>query len=140
MLWGILREATQPWVQSGTCPVPSASRCLMRCDSGKPRFGPRDAHKISGKEVKAMAEVRITKEPKAEYVEPSPWFGLETPLMRGGLFGLRPFAFMKHFTEEMDRALGYKTMAAPPEVWRPTIEVKEEKSKLVVAAELPGAN
>src|SRR5712691_783049 len=87
-----------------------------------------------------MAEVRVTKEPKPEHFERSPWFGLETPLMRGTLFGVRPFAFMKHFTEEMDRMLGYKTTRAPPEVWRPAIEVKEEKGKLLVTAELPGVN
>src|SRR5712692_11324555 len=112
----------------------------MRCDFRIPRFGPRDAVQISGKEVKAMAEVRVTKAPKAEYFEPSPWFGIETPLMRGSLFGLRPFTFMKHFTEEMDWMFGYKTTTAPPEAWRPAVEVKEEKGKLLVTAELPGVN
>jgi HSP20 family protein len=87
-----------------------------------------------------MAEVRVTKEPKAEYFEPSPWFGLETPLIRESLFGLRPFTWMKHFTEEMDRMFGYKTMTAPLEAWRPAVEVKEEKGKLLVTAELPGVN
>jgi HSP20 family protein len=87
-----------------------------------------------------MAAVRVTKEPKAEYVEVSPWFGLETPLTRGHLFGLRPFTFMKHFTEEMDRMFGYGTTTAPQEAWRPIVEVKEEKGKLLVTAELPGVN
>lgn len=53
-----------------------------------------------------MAEVRVTKEPKTEYTEVSPWFGFEAPLARGGLFGVNPFALMKHFTEEVDRAFG----------------------------------
>ena len=83
-----------------------------------------------------MTEVRVTKEPKEEHFELSPWFGFETPLMRGGL--LRPFALMKHFTEEMDRMFGYRAMTAPPAAWRPAIEVKEEKGNLLVAAELPG--
>jgi HSP20 family protein len=87
-----------------------------------------------------MAEVRITKEPKTECCEPSSRFGYGAPFMPGDPFGLRPFAWMKHFTEEMDRMFGYKTMAAPPEAWRPTIEVKEEKGNLLVTAELPGVN
>ena len=87
-----------------------------------------------------MTEVRVTKEPKAEYFETSPWFGLEAPLIRGSLFGVRPFAWMKHFTEEMDRVFGYKTMTTPSEAWRPAIEVKQEKGKLLVTAELPGVN
>ena len=80
-----------------------------------------------------MAEVTVTKkEPKA--VEPFGWFDFESPFTRSGLFGVRPFTWMKHFTEEMDRAF----KAVPGEVWRPTIEVREEKGKLLVTAELPG--
>ena len=85
-----------------------------------------------------MAEVRVTKEPKTERMETFPWFGLEAPLMRGGFFGVNPFTLMKHFTEEGDRMFGYKTAIAPPDAWRPAIEVKEEKGNLLVTAELPG--
>jgi len=85
-----------------------------------------------------MAEVIVTKEPKMEYATTSPWFGLETPFTRGGPFGLRPFTWMKYFTEEMDRMFGYKPMTAPFGVWSPAIEVKHEKGKLLVTAELPG--
>jgi HSP20 family protein len=85
-----------------------------------------------------MAEVRVTKEPKTEYAERFPWSGFEAPLARGGFFGVNPFALMKHFTEEADRLFGYKTAIAPPDAWRPTIEVKEEKGNLLVTAELPG--
>jgi HSP20 family protein len=80
-----------------------------------------------------MAEVRVTKEPRAEH-----WFGLETPLSRGGFFGANPFTLMKNFSEEMDRMFGYKTAVAAPDTWRPAIEVKEEKGNLLVTAELPG--
>jgi HSP20 family protein len=85
-----------------------------------------------------MAEVRVTKEPKTDYTETFPWFGLEAPLIRGRFFGVNPFALMKHFTEEADRIFGYKTAIAPTDVWRPAIEVKEDKGNLSVAAELPG--
>ena len=85
-----------------------------------------------------MTEVRVTKEPKTEYAEMSPLFGFETPLIRGSFFGVNPFTLMKHFTEEVDRMFGYKTAIAPPDAWRPAIEVKEEKGNLLVTAELPG--
>ena len=85
-----------------------------------------------------MAEVRVTKEPKTAHTERFPWFGLEAPLIRSGFFGVNPFTLMKHFTEEADRMFGYKTAMAPPDVWHPTIEVKEEKGNLLVTAELPG--
>jgi HSP20 family protein len=87
-----------------------------------------------------MTEVKVTKEPKTEYTGLAPWFGLEAPLIRRGFFGVNPFALMKHFTEEADRMFGYKTATAPPEAWRPAIEVKEEKGNLFVTAELPGVN
>jgi len=84
-----------------------------------------------------MAEVTVTKkEPKA--VEPFGWFDFETPFTRGNFFGIHPFAWMKHVTEEMDRTFGFKTMKEPAGGWRPAIEVKEEKGKLLVTAELPG--
>jgi HSP20 family protein len=87
-----------------------------------------------------MAEVRVTKEPKAEYYPAPGWFGFDTPFMRGNLFGMRPFSLLKYVTEEADRMFGYKPAIAPPEVWRPAIEVKEEKGRLLVTAELPGVS
>ena len=81
-----------------------------------------------------MAEVRVTKEPKTEYTEMSPWFGFEAPLTRGSFFGVSPFALMKHFTDEVDRVFGYKTAIAPNGAWRPAIEVKEDKGNLFVTA------
>jgi HSP20 family protein len=85
-----------------------------------------------------MTEVKVTKDPKTEYTEMSPWFGFEAPSVRRGFFGVNPFTLMKHFTEEVDRMFGYKTAIAPPDAWRPAIEVKEEKGNLLVTAELPG--
>jgi len=85
-----------------------------------------------------MTEVKVNA-PKTEYREMSPWFGHEAPLIRRGLFGVNPFALMKHFTEEADRMFGYKT-SMPPDAWRPAIEVKEDKGNLLVTAELPGVN
>jgi len=87
-----------------------------------------------------MTEVKVTKEPKTEYSEMSPKFGLEAPSIRGGFFGVNPFTLMKHFSEEVDRMFRYKTAIAPPDVWRPAIEVKEEKGDLLFTAELPGVN
>ena len=87
-----------------------------------------------------MTEVKVTKDPKTEYTEMSPWFGFEAPLIRRGFFGANPFTLMKHFTEEVDRMFGYKTAIAPPDAWRPAIEVKEDKGNLFVTAELPGVN
>ena len=87
-----------------------------------------------------MMEVKVTKDPKAEYTEMSPWFGYEAPMIRRGFFGVNPFALMKHLTEEADRMFEYKIAAAPPDAWRPAIEVTEEKGNLFVTAELPGVN
>jgi len=87
-----------------------------------------------------MTEVKVTKDPKTEYTGLSPWFGPEAPLIRGGFFGVSPFTLMKHFTEEVDRMLGYKTAIARPDTWRPAIEVKEGEGNLLVTAELPGVN
>jgi HSP20 family protein len=85
-----------------------------------------------------MTEVRVTKESKTEHTEMFPWFGLEAPLIRGTFFGVNPFDPMKHFTEELDRTLGYETANAPPDAWRPAIEVKEDEDNLLVTVELPG--
>jgi HSP20 family protein len=85
-----------------------------------------------------MTEVKVTKDLKNEYTGMSPWFGPEAPLIRRGFFGVSPFTLMKHFTEEVDRMFGYKTATAPPDTWRPAIEVKEDKGNLLVTAELPG--
>ncbi|HWB86934.1 MAG TPA: Hsp20/alpha crystallin family protein [Bryobacteraceae bacterium] len=88
-----------------------------------------------------MAEVNIVKQPKQEKPEPSRWPGFDTPLFRGSLFSMNPFALMRQFTEEMDRMLGAGPRAAGEgmsAIWSPAIEVKEKDGKLLVNAELPG--
>lgn len=87
-----------------------------------------------------MAEVSVVKQPKPEKPELGRWLGFQTPLFRGSLFGVNPFALMKQFTEDMDRMFSQ----TPPmtgealAVWSPVIEVKEKEGKLVVTADLPG--
>jgi HSP20 family protein len=60
----------------------------------------------------------------------------QAPLFRGSLFGLNPFALMRQFAEDMDRA--FVQIPNGNAEWRPAIEVKQEKDKLIVTAELPG--
>jgi HSP20 family protein len=83
-----------------------------------------------------MAEIAVAKRPKQESDELSRWLGFETPLLRGNLFRVNPFALIRQFAEEMDR-----TFAPTPNgggQWCPTIEVKVKEGKLLVTAELPG--
>jgi HSP20 family protein len=86
-----------------------------------------------------MAEINVVKRPKQE-TSVARAFEWE-PLLEGSLFNVNPFALMRRFTEDMDRMFG----TIPKEVaqtfdWRPAIEVKEEKGKLMVKADLPGVN
>jgi len=85
-----------------------------------------------------MAEVAVVKQPKQDAPELTRWLGFETPLFRGNLFSVNPFALMKRFTEEMDQAFGHTPAAANGAAWCPVIEVKEKEGKLLVTAELPG--
>ena len=78
---------------------------------------------------------------KPEAVDLGRWF--EAPLFRGGLFSMNPFALMKQFTEEMDRAFyhrpaGENKPAGEGFTWAPAIEVKEKEGKWMVTADLPG--
>lgn len=85
-----------------------------------------------------MAEVPVT---QSKQVKPelSRVLGFETPLFRGTLFTVNPFALMRQFTDEMDRIFGQAPRATGEEaLWAPTIEVKEKDGKLFVTAELPG--
>jgi HSP20 family protein len=86
-----------------------------------------------------MAEVAVVKHPKKEGQELTRVLGFETPLFRGNLFTVNPFALMRQFTEEMDRLFGQTPqVAGNGAAWAPTIEVKEKEGKLLVTAELPG--
>jgi HSP20 family protein len=84
------------------------------------------------KEVIVMAEVKIarTETPRYEVV---PFLGPD--LFRTNLLGLNPFTLMRRFTDEMDRAFGKTSETA---AWRPVIEVKRDKDRMLVHAELPG--
>jgi len=96
-------------------------------------------HESERKENKAMAEVAVVKHPKKEEQELTRVLGFETPLFRGNLFTVNPFALMRQFTEEMDRVFGQAPRAAGDgAAWAPTIEVKEKGGKLLLTAELPG--
>jgi HSP20 family protein len=83
-----------------------------------------------------MAEAAITKQTTPEKEDLGRWLGFETPFFRGNPFGVNPFALMRQFTDEMDRA--FARIPNGGAAWRPTIEVKEKDGKLVVTAELPG--
>lgn len=50
-----------------------------------------------------MAEVNVVKQPKPATPDLNRWLGFDTPLFRGSIFGVNPFALMRQFTEDMDR-------------------------------------
>ncbi len=83
-----------------------------------------------------MPEVPVVKEPKGRDL--ARWFGFDAPLFRGNFFTVSPFALMRQFTEEMDRFFTPVARTDEAGFWTPTIEVKQEKGKLLVTAELPG--
>jgi len=84
-----------------------------------------------------MAEINIVKRPKEESPELAGWF--ETPLIRGSIFGLNPFAIMRQFTDDMNRIFTKAPTALGNGAdWAPAIEVKQKEGKLLVTAELPG--
>jgi HSP20 family molecular chaperone IbpA len=78
-----------------------------------------------------MAEVKIarTEAPRYEVV---PFLG--TDLFRTNLLGMNPFTLMRRF-DEIERAFD---KAGETAAWRPVIDVKLEKGKMLVHAELPG--
>jgi len=85
-----------------------------------------------------MADIKVSKTTVPERgLVPLPDFdlSLDTPLFRAGVFGKYPFAWMKLLSEELDRML----VKGPGEAaWRPVIEVREDKERLLVRVELPG--
>jgi len=50
-----------------------------------------------------MSEAKIIREKEPETL--IRWPGFDTPLFRGSLFNMNPFALMRRFTEDMDRML-----------------------------------
>lgn len=86
-----------------------------------------------------MAEVNVVKKTSPEEKGLGSFFGFEAPLFKGSLFNVNPFALMRKFSEDMDKTFGPKMAGFAKEgTWLPTLEVKEEKGKLLVTAELPG--
>lgn len=86
-----------------------------------------------------MAEVSVVKRPKQERPELSRWLGFDTPLVRGSIFSMNPFALMRQFTEEMDQMFAQMPRATGDvAMWSPVVEVKEKEGKLLITAELPG--
>ena len=85
-----------------------------------------------------MPEVKVTK-PEAGKVlrRPEPFFPAFP--FGGGLFGAHPLAFMRRFTEEMDRACA-KLLPGTEEayLWAPTLEMTEKDGNFIVTLELPG--
>lgn len=85
-----------------------------------------------------MSEVSVTKQSKPETGGLARAFGWD-PFPSSGLFQFNPFSLMRRFTEDMEKSFG-PASAEMTEIadWRPAIEVKEEKGKLIVKADLPG--
>ena len=93
-----------------------------------------------------MAETKIVKgtgsEPARPWSEPSLFgsrslFGPMIPF--GELFGMNPFALMRQFTKDMDRAFSPSWgEELAPGAWAPTIEVNQANGNLMITAELPG--
>lgn len=81
-----------------------------------------------------MPEVRVAKGNGGALARPEVYF----PTFPFSLFGSSPFAWMKRFTEEMDRS--FASFAAPmeTELWAPPLEVKHKNGNFIVTVELPG--
>jgi HSP20 family protein len=89
------------------------------------------------KEALPMPEVNITKTPKTE-TGVNRMFGFD-PFFESGIFRMNPFAMMRQFTEEMEKAFGAQSAEMKQIAeWKPAIEIKEAKDKLTVKADLPG--
>ena len=82
-----------------------------------------------------MSDTPLMKAPEKNITR---MFGTD-PFLEGNLFNVNPFALMRQFTNDMDELFG--RMPAETSLtadFRPAIEVKEEKGKLLVKADLPG--
>jgi HSP20 family protein len=86
--------------------------------------------------VRKSSEEMASRRPHSSLFGPS-LFGPRVPL--GDFFGMNPFALMREFTREMDRAFsGSLAGEGAAQGWAPAIEMKEVNGNLVVTAELPG--
>jgi len=85
-----------------------------------------------------MSEVKVTRENTLAKPETG---GLFTPILPfGRFFGVRPFALMREFTDEMDRMFKGAPFGEGAELaaWAPTVDITKCNGDLVVTAELPG--
>jgi len=85
-----------------------------------------------------MAEIKVTKENAIAKPEVNEIFAPIIPF--GRLFGVRPFALMREFTDEMDRMFRGVPLGEGEGLtaWAPTMDVTRCNGDLVVTAELPG--
>lgn len=95
---------------------------------------------LQWRERSNMAEVKVER-PKTlarqETAGVNPiaeWFEPISPV--GRFFGLSPFALMREFTEEMDRA--FHGTAPALKAWAPKVDIHKTDGTLLVTAELPG--
>jgi len=86
-----------------------------------------------------MSEVKVTKETAIAKPEANEFFAPILPF--GRFFGVRPFALMREFTDEMDRMFKGAPLIEGAEsltAWSPTVDIARCNGDLVVTAELPG--
>jgi len=85
-----------------------------------------------------MSEIKFTKENAIAKPEANDFFAPTLPF--GRFFGVRPFALMREFTDEMDRMFKGAPLGegAALAAWTPTVDVTKCNGDLVVTAELPG--
>jgi HSP20 family protein len=89
------------------------------------------------KVVRNASEQIANREPATGMFGARSLFGPMAPF--GDLFGMNPFALMREFTKEMDRAFSTPLSAGvTSQAWAPVLDVKEANGNLVVTAELPG--
>jgi len=85
-----------------------------------------------------MSEVKVTKENAIAKPEANDFFAPILPF--GRFLGVRPFALMREFTDEMDRMFKGAPLAGGEGLtaWTPTVDITRCNGDLVVTAELPG--
>jgi len=83
-----------------------------------------------------MSEVKVTNENAIAKPEANEFLAPILPF--GRFFGVRPFALMREFTDEMDRMFKGAPLAGELAAWTPAVDVTRCNGDLVVTAELPG--
>jgi len=85
-----------------------------------------------------MSEVKVTKEHAIAKPEANDFFAPILPF--GRFLGVRPFALMREFTDEMDRMFKGAPLGEGGGLaaWSPRVDITKCNGDLVVTAELPG--